>query len=80
MWHEEVGIWLDYDIHNGKRRDYFYPSNIAPLWTGSYDNRKKEYYTSRVLKYLDNKNVNQYFIAFIAINDSSFIDYFILTD
>ncbi|XP_077288553.1 trehalase-like isoform X2 [Arctopsyche grandis] len=60
LWHEEVGAWLDYDIHNGRRRDYFYPTNIAPLWTGSYDHGKKEYYVNRIMKYLENTKIDNY--------------------
>jgi alpha,alpha-trehalase len=36
-WNENVGTWLDYDILNNKPREYFYPSNLAPLWTKCYD-------------------------------------------
>jgi alpha,alpha-trehalase len=36
-WNENVGTWLDYDILNNKAREYFYPSNLAPLWTQCYD-------------------------------------------
>ncbi|XP_014281749.1 trehalase [Halyomorpha halys] len=57
LWHEEVGSWLDYDMINNMKRDYFYPTNIAPLWTGAYDSKKKEYYVSNVLKYLDKTNI-----------------------
>nr|CAD7392221.1 unnamed protein product [Timema cristinae] len=33
LWDDEVGVWLDYDLKNGVSRNYFYPSNVAPLWT-----------------------------------------------
>ena len=36
-WNEGIGTWLDYDIRNNKPREYFYPSNLAPLWTLCYD-------------------------------------------
>lgn len=36
-WNESIGTWLDYDNHNNKHRDYFYPSNLAPLWTLCYN-------------------------------------------
>ena len=36
-WNESIGTWLDYDIRNKKPREYFYPSNLAPLWTQCYD-------------------------------------------
>lgn len=57
LWHEEVGCWLDYDISNSIKRDYFYPTNIAPLWTGCYDESEKEKIVRLVLKYLHTKNV-----------------------
>nr|AOT99589.1 trehalase 2 [Leptinotarsa decemlineata] len=56
LWHEEIGSWLDYDIVNEVRRDYFHPSNIAPLWTGCYDMTNKENIVRSVLHYLENKN------------------------
>jgi alpha,alpha-trehalase len=36
-WNENIGTWLDYDMRNKKPREYFYPSNLAPLWTLCYD-------------------------------------------
>lgn len=57
LWHEEVGAWLDYDIMDEIKRDYFYPTNIAPLWTGCYHKEKQEYYVSKVLKYLERTQV-----------------------
>jgi len=36
-WNENIGTWLDYDMRNNKPREYFYPSNFAPLWTQCYD-------------------------------------------
>jgi len=50
LWHDEVGAWLDYDIINERKRDYFYPTNIAPLWTGCY--KEKETQVGKVMKYL----------------------------
>lgn len=60
MWHDEVGIWLDYDSSNGLKRDYFYPSNIAPLWTGCYRKSDEHKIVPLVLKYLENKNIQAY--------------------
>ncbi|CAH2987245.1 unnamed protein product [Chilo suppressalis] len=58
LWHEDVGAWLDFNLESGRRRDYFYPSNIAPLWTGCYDKARKEYYVNRVINYLDKVKVD----------------------
>lgn len=57
LWHEEVGAWLDYDLMNEVKRDYFYPTNIAPLWSGCFHKDKIEYYVSKVLKYLERTQV-----------------------
>ncbi|EFA11183.1 trehalase isoform X1 [Tribolium castaneum] len=57
LWHEEVGAWLDYDLSNSVKRDYFYPTNIAPLWTGCYNQTDKGKIVRLVLKYLQNKNI-----------------------
>nr|ACN85421.1 membrane-bound trehalase [Nilaparvata lugens] len=58
LWHEEVGAWLDYDIINEKKRDYFYPTNISPLWTNCYDTDKKTYFISKIMKYLEKTNID----------------------
>ncbi|KAF2885006.1 hypothetical protein ILUMI_21180 [Ignelater luminosus] len=57
LWHEEVGVWLDYDLINNIKRDYFYPSNIAPLWTGCYPTNDREKVIRLVLKYLQTMNI-----------------------
>ncbi|KAF4530533.1 hypothetical protein B566_EDAN016032 [Ephemera danica] len=56
LWHEEVGAWLDYDILNERKRDYFHPSNIAPLWTGCYPTNNEQIVNS-VMKYLQNTQI-----------------------
>lgn len=60
LWHEEVGAWLDYDLYNSVKRDYFYPTNIAPLWTGCYNQTDKESIVRLVLKYLQVKGIMDY--------------------
>ncbi|XP_033213513.1 trehalase-like isoform X2 [Belonocnema kinseyi] len=57
LWHDEVGAWLDYDILNDIKRDYFYPTNVLPLWTNCYEIAKKEEYVSKVLKYLEKTQI-----------------------
>lgn len=57
LWHDEVGAWLDYDILNDIKRDYFYPTNVLPLWTNCYGIAKKEEYVSKVLKYLEKTQI-----------------------
>ena len=53
LWVDEVGAWLDYDLINKKERDYFFPTNMAPLWTGCYDESKKDYIVGKVMKVSD---------------------------
>jgi len=55
LWDEEVGTWLDFDMVNNKKRNYFYPTNISPLWTGCYDKNNTDHIVKRILSYL-NKN------------------------
>lgn len=50
-------MWLDYDISKEKSRNYFYASNLAPLWTGSYDNKLSEYYGDAAVDYLIKNNI-----------------------
>lgn len=37
LWHEEDGVWYDFDLVNEKPRRFFYPSNLFPLWAECYD-------------------------------------------
>ncbi|GLG99252.1 Trehalase, partial [Gryllus bimaculatus] len=53
LWHEDVGTWLDYDLLNKRRRDYFYPTNLAPLWTGCFFKDRAEELGEKALAYLD---------------------------
>lgn len=54
LWNENVGIWLDYDLINNKSRNYFYPTNLVPLWTGCYDKRME---VGRIMKYLERSQI-----------------------
>jgi len=58
LWVEEKGCWFDWDLKNHKHRDYFYVSNIVPLWTGSYM-IQKENVASSVLRYLEGEHIIQ---------------------
>jgi len=57
LWHEEIGVWLDYDTLNHIKRDYFYPTNISPLWTMCYDRENTTHYVSKVMKYLEKSQI-----------------------
>nr|QFR37592.1 trehalase 1A [Odontopera bidentata] len=52
LWHQEDGIWYDYDILNEKHRNYFFPSNLAPLWMLAVEKDKIIKHAPRVLNYL----------------------------
>lgn len=55
LWHDEVGIWLDYDLINGMKRNYFYPTNLAPLWTGCF--KRKKLQVGKIMKYLERSQI-----------------------
>ncbi|XP_029341480.1 trehalase-like [Acyrthosiphon pisum] len=57
LWDEKVGAWLDFDIINNKKRKYFHPTNISPLWTGCYAKNNTEYIVSRVIDYLNKTEI-----------------------
>ncbi|XP_046987728.1 trehalase-like [Schistocerca americana] len=58
LWHEEVGAWLDYDTINEIKRDYFYPSNLAPLWTGCYyQSDMTSDRVAKIMKYLEKSQI-----------------------
>ncbi|KAK6619676.1 hypothetical protein RUM43_012433 [Polyplax serrata] len=63
LWHPDLGIWLDYDMRNNIRRNYFYPSNLAPLWTECYDKDAVKEVGEGILKYLDDTNIMVNFLG-----------------
>lgn len=56
MWRPDKGVWFDWDILNNKSREYFFVSNVVPLWTGSYKMSKKSV-ASAVLEYLKDQRI-----------------------
>lgn len=60
FWNEEVGIWLDYDVANQKHRNYFYPTNFAPLWMDTVSERDIRRHAPRVVQYLRNSGALNY--------------------
>lgn len=52
LWHEKDGIWYDYDMYNEKHRQYFYPSNMAPLWRRVVSKDLVRKHAPKVLNYL----------------------------
>lgn len=60
LWHEDIGVWLDWDLINNKRRDYFIPTNLAPLWTNCFEKEDKATLSDKVLAYINRVQVDQY--------------------
>uniref|UniRef100_A0A8D8Y4L3 Trehalase n=1 Tax=Cacopsylla melanoneura TaxID=428564 RepID=A0A8D8Y4L3_9HEMI len=56
LWNDKVGAWLDYDTGNKQHRNFFYLSNLTPLWTNSYT-MHKHYVAEKVLQYLRDNHV-----------------------
>lgn len=56
MWRGDKGVWFDWDLINHKHREWFFVSNIVPLWTGSYS-MSKETVANAVLGYLINRKI-----------------------
>lgn len=61
LWNEEEGIWLDYDTKNNKSRNIFYPSNLAPLYTKSYNWHNREQLGLSAVKYLKSQIIDSFF-------------------
>nr|ARK20035.1 trehalase-like protein [Ampulex compressa] len=61
LWNEESGIWFDYDIKNNKVRKSFYPSNLVPLYTRSYDKKNGAKYAQRAVAYLHREKIDTFF-------------------
>lgn len=60
LWHDDVGAWLDYDLINEKRRNYFVPTNLDPLWTKCYNQSDKTNLAQKVLSYIKKNQLNSY--------------------
>lgn len=60
LWHDDVGAWLDYDLENDKRRDYFVPTNLSPLWTKCYNEGDRGNISAKVLKYIEENKLDTY--------------------
>lgn len=60
LWDEKVGCWLDYDLINKKRRNYFVASNFVPLYVECYDPAKKQHISDRILQYIKANKLDSY--------------------
>ncbi|XP_055348794.1 trehalase-like isoform X2 [Paramacrobiotus metropolitanus] len=63
FWNEELSMWRDYDLQEGRQRTDFYLSSIAPLFTqctGSGVNITTAEFANRVLKSDDITKISAY--------------------
>ena len=60
MWHEDLGTWLDWDLLNNKRREYFVPTNLAPLWMKCYQITESDKISEHVLRYIESIGLDEY--------------------
>ncbi|XP_074098180.1 trehalase [Cotesia typhae] len=60
LWNEELGIWLDYDMKNKQPRKFFYPTNLAPLYTNSFDRKNASTYARRAVEYLHAEGIDSF--------------------
>lgn len=60
LWHEEDGTWYDYDKSHRRPRRIFYPSNLAPLYTQSYDPIVARYKGKRAVEYLKANRIPEF--------------------
>lgn len=60
LWDDESGAWLDYDMINDKRRPYFTPTNLSPLWMRCYDPARRQHIADRVLQYINDTKLDDY--------------------
>lgn len=60
LWDDIVGAWLDYDIINQKKRNYFSGSNLTPLYFKAYSPDKEAHITAKVLKYIASHSLDDY--------------------
>lgn len=67
LWNEEEGIWFDYDAKNNRPRSTFYPSNLAPLYTRSYNRQQNEQYALSAVKYLKSQGIDYFFGEYLII-------------
>lgn len=60
LWNEEAGVWQDFDMKLKKHRDYFYVSNLAPLWVNVGDVTRHERTVQKVVDYLTKEGIQNF--------------------
>ncbi|KAK9307424.1 hypothetical protein QLX08_002235 [Tetragonisca angustula] len=61
LWDDKEKVWFDYDVKTKEHRRMFYPSNLAPLYTRSYNYIQREYYALSAVAYLKSQNIDSFF-------------------
>ncbi|XP_036142708.1 trehalase [Monomorium pharaonis] len=61
LWNEKEGTWFDYDMRDKRSKNSFYPSNLTPLYTMSYDQNKTLDYALKSISYLKRNKVDTFF-------------------
>lgn len=56
MWDQQKGAWFDYDLDKKQKNPEFYPTNLAPLWAGCFQDSKV---VDQALKYLEVRAAGQ---------------------
>ena len=67
LWNESVQMWFDFDILNSKQRNYFYTSNLFPLWAECYDVTKRDqvsFFSMKILTKQDFEESNYKIVTF----------------
>lgn len=60
LWNNAAGIWLDYNLKTNQPRNTFYPSNLAPLYTMSYNAAQRAEYALLAVKYLKSQGIDKF--------------------
>ena len=68
LWNEEDGVWYDYDYKHEKHRKRFYPTNITPLYTRSFNYAKGSEYGSKAYSYLEREGITDYIGKYFGKN------------
>ncbi|XP_035725471.1 trehalase-like [Vespa mandarinia] len=61
LWNDEFKIWMDYNMKNHRHRTSFYPTNLTPLYTLSYNTSNAREVALSAISYLKKMKINSYF-------------------
>lgn len=59
LWRMGQGMWCDFDLKHTKSREFWYASNVFPLWTRSYTTNRRDL-TKTILRYIDRLKLDVY--------------------